>query len=516
MYGGRRISYLSENTRMKQDDKGLCSMIIKAMALFAALRNSQWHDCLHRLAIIPDGRGMQSMLAGLFCIGCSLAPAFASDLLAPGIYRLEAAAKLVVQPSPKHLQKHDVNTNLFEPAIPQAAKVRYAMVSRNEKSGLNKVVFLTDKNYRHDPNSASKLCVAYAFPNWNFHSESEPYCRTGISDSAFEATLTAAKNSFTVSWPAERTLVHQEQVPPTTAPRPGAGRACALGSCDEGDFGYTINHYRTTHYGDIFSLHSTRPYLDILFLKKEVPIYERASVESHRLTPQDVKFAAVTAVHPEWFEVDCVGQDGQVAHGWLSRVDVIDGKWVEQKAVTKTHFFRVAVAMDDPGEPDGAIRNLAIEVLDRKTKKRIQLILELASEAHTRSPEDALNIVDANFDGYPDISIFGQSGGAGPNNTDNFFLFNSKTGQFEFDEALSSLPQIEFHPRTKTIGSAERGGCCSHSAETYRYIKGKLTLVADWNERLAADGQWLETTTGKRRNGKMRRHTTREKVPKGR
>jgi hypothetical protein len=43
---------------------------------------------------------------------------------------------------------------------------------------------------------------------------------------------------------------------------------------------------------------------------------------------------------------------------------------------------------------------------------------------------------------------FGYSGGAGPNSTDNFFLFDPAANQFIFDKELSTLTQTSIDSHT--------------------------------------------------------------------
>src|SRR5207253_10959480 len=102
--------------------------------------------------------------------------------------------------------------------------------------------------------------------------------------------------------------------------------------------------------------------------------------------------------------------------------------------------------------------------------------------------------------------------GAGPNNTEHFFLFDPVARRFVHNGELSNLPQISIDASHHTVKSAQRGSCCSHSAQTFRYIDGKLTLVAEWDESLSADGKWLVTTTGHLENGKLRYRIKRKKA----
>jgi hypothetical protein len=437
-------------------------------------------------------------------------PAFAADFLVPGIYRLEAgshlsAAKKIFKTSDEEYVER------FEHAIPESARVTYGVVSHDPDSDLNKLIFLVDKDYEFDRNSKNKLCPAYAFPQWNEYSVSQPFCRTNIGNNEYEAALTWTTAAFTVSWKPKKEFLRDEYVPPQRPPTPEETGTCALGVCPQTAYGRTTGLYEVTHYTDRFTLETVRPYRDIIYLRKTMPIYTQADRNSASSDIEAKSYVAVLAISPEWYEVDRVSRDGIGTHGWINRDDVFDVKWITQKAETKDFRFRVAFHPgEDASESSGPV---AIEVIDRKTDKRVQVIRDFYSDPRfVAADNEALQVVDANFDGDPDLSISGYSGGAGPNNTVNFFLFNPSTRQFVFDQELSNLPQISIDPNTRTIHSAQRDGCCRHSTETYRYVHKTLTLIANWDESLSADGKWWETTNGRLKNGKWHYSTTRTKA----
>ena len=433
-------------------------------------------------------------------------PIFASDFLVPGIYRLEAGSNLSAA---ERLQGRpgEEDVEHFEHAIPAAADATYAVVSYESDSHRNKLIFLVDRDYRTDINGANRLCVAYAFPVWNDYSKSQPFCRTNISTG--EAMLKGSDSAFTVAWQPRRAFQRSEAVPPKRRPTPDEVGACALGVCEPAAYGRAIHHYETTYYADRFKLVTPRTYGDIVYLEKAVPVFAQADRASPVASLDAGSFVAVLASRPDWYEVEHVHRDGSAFHGWIDRDDLFELKWVEQKASTKDFRFRVAFRPDNDA-PEAAVP-VAIEVLDRRTGRRLQVLRDFDSEGQTADKE-FLQVVDANFDGHPDISIFGMSGGAGPNNTTHFFLFDPVARQFVHNEELSNLPQVSIDTRRHAVMSAQRGSCCSHSAQTFRYIDGKLTLVGEWDESLSADGKWLVTTTGHLENGRMRYRTKRKKA----
>ncbi|MFC5473769.1 XAC2610-related protein [Paraherbaspirillum soli] len=441
----------------------------------------------------------------LYLFLINTASANTDELLIPGIYRLNAPSQRPIQNLGKADTKIIKSTKNFSNALPKAAKISYAMVSRDDVSHTNKIVFLVDENYR-DSSSADNLCVAYAFPNWNSHSESQPFCTNG------NPIFRTEKSAFSIERAADERMIREEKIPPQRAPTDKEKIACILISCSGEAYGYSIYHYATTLYHDDFSLQAVKNYQDIFYLTKDLSIYHQSSKSSAHTNVGKGKFVAITAMHPDWYEVDSVKQDGEILHGWLSREDLIEGEWVGQKAKLPKYRFRVALQTQDESDSE-AKTAVAIEVINRMTNRRVQMIYDFYSDPNRFSrPEEMLSVVDANFDGYPDIMVFGSSGGAGPNSTENIFLFDPKTQKFALDEMLSGLPQLDINSKNRTISSASRSSCCSHHAETYRYIKGKLTLVADWDESMTVDGEGMVTTTGKLMRGKMIYRAKRRKL----
>lgn len=196
--------------------------------------------------------------------------------------------------------------------------------------------------------------------------------------------------------------------------------------------------------------------------------------------------------------------------GDRTSADSARGRWVGQKSTTKALRFRLRVLTAGAGS-DTKFAAEELQVIDRQTGRVLQAIDDIDGTGMYTEADRLLKVADANFDRHPDIVIAAADGGAGPNNTDYFYIYNPRRKRFEFDEELSSLTQVTIN-RNGTITSASRGSCCSHSSETYRYVRGRLTLISSWDESLTADGRWVETTTGRLRKGKMRYATTRRRA----
>jgi hypothetical protein len=114
--------------------------------------------------------------------------------------------------------------------------------------------------------------------------------------------------------------------------------------------------------------------------------------------------------------------------------------------------------------------------------------------------------IDVNFDGYPDLQIYSHSGGAGPNNGNNYYLYNPKTKQFDYHAKLSDLLQPDVNVKSKTISAAWRNGAGNWGAEKYKWINHKLTLV-EYYEIRHLDGDGIAETHHKMIKGKMRKKT---------
>lgn len=432
----------------------------------------------------------------------------AAPLLEPGIYQRASLATDADVSGPR--AQNEVNHDTVASAIPDAAKVRYAFVSRDPGAALSKLVFVTDAAYRYDINSANWLCPAYAFPDWNERSDAQPFCRTNIGSADSEAALAWTERSFTVRWADQKALMRTEQVPAIRKPTPDEVGACAVGGvCAPDAYGSYRQHYQVTHYRDGFVLQAPRPYIDVFAATVDTPIYRNAGDGTASGTLAAGRYAGVLNRGAEWISIEQVDAEGAATPGWIRRDDLAPGDMrIPQQAATNHLRFVLVVA---PTDDDQAVLQ-AIDILDATTGQRRQILRDIDAEPLTAGP-DLVHLLDANFDGWLDLSVPGYSGGAGPNATRNLYLFDPAAQAFVFDPTLSSLPQLDIDPATLTLTSASRGGCCSHATETYRYVDGELQQVASWEESLSPDGEHLQTTEGTLRNGSMKYRTRTRKLP---
>jgi hypothetical protein len=436
------------------------------------------------------------------------APAPAGTLLQPGVYRLdpEAPRSAPVAAPAAGEQHHD----RFAPAVPAAAAVRYAFVSRDGEAALNKLVFVTAATYHYDINSADRLCPAYAFPDWNARSATQPFCRTNIGGDDSEAALSWSEDRFNVQWRDQKRLLRTEHIAPTRRPSADDIGACAVaGVCVPEAYGGAVHHYEVTHYRDRFALQAPRPYIDVFAATVDTPVYPGEAASAPMGTLAAGRYAGIIAASAEWIAIEQVDADGSTLPGWIRRDDLSAGDArIPQQAATANLRFVLAFA---PTDDDAAVLT-AIDIRDAATGQRRQILRDIDAEPMA-ARADVLQLVDANFDGWPDLSVPAYSGGAGPNATQNIFLFDPARQRFVFEPTLSSLPQLDIDPGSRTLTSASRGGCCSHASSTYRYVQGQLQEVASWEESLSADGEHLQTTQGTLRNGSMHYRTRTRRLP---
>ncbi len=107
-----------------------------------------------------------------------------------------------------------------------------------------------------------------------------------------------------------------------------------------------------------------------------------------------------------------------------------------------------------------------------------RLAQELATDSQGSSEVFIPSLVDANFDGFPDLTI-ALSLPAGPNIPYQTWLYDSTTQRFvDAPETLQGIPSPEFDNKFKTIVSQWRNGCCEHGVTTYRWDGKQLKETA--------------------------------------
>jgi len=149
---------------------------------------------------------------------------------------------------------------------------------------------------------------------------------------------------------------------------------------------------------------------------------------------------------------------------------------------------------------DCIVKSIIINRL--KDRKQIQTIIPDENYPGCGLPQDQIFIIeDVNFDGYNDIRLL-QFLPAAPNLPYYFWVYNPTKQKFLRQKALEEITSPEFDPEKKLIYSFWRASCCDHGHSTYKYIKGKPTLIEE-GEVKEEDGKVI-TTLKKLVNGKMK------------
>lgn len=274
-----------------------------------------------------------------------------------------------------------------------------------------------------------------------------------------------------------------------------------------------------------FYQHRGNKYVNLEYLlhyDHPVPVYtkpEQGAKEKTRFVNGEI-VAVVSDTVPGWYLVDRImiqpdthprygvppgGSRLEYISGWVREEDLVANAWVKQKEQTPLYRFEVS-GYEDGQAYSGEKGNVdAVKVIDKKTGKTLQVIANIGATLETKL-EDAVMVIDFNFDGYPDFMLYYQNGGAGPNNSWNFYTYNPASRRFVYNDTLSALSQVEIDLKTKTISCAWRSGAGIHGAERYQYINGTLTRTYFWEQTFGmgyfaqeetgqlADGHWQEQT----------------------
>lgn len=124
------------------------------------------------------------------------------------------------------------------------------------------------------------------------------------------------------------------------------------------------------------------------------------------------------------------------------------------------------------------------------------------------NPVGTMDTADYNFDGHYDLAL--ETAFSKGNASYCIWLYNPKTGRFEFSQALSALTNTQPDANTHTVISYTKGNCdICFRRETYRWSKGQLVPVreesivpADLGLQLPGGCGWLKTVR-EEKNGKM-------------
>jgi hypothetical protein len=159
------------------------------------------------------------------------------------------------------------------------------------------------------------------------------------------------------------------------------------------------------------------------------------------------------------------------------------------------------------GESDNNLGN--IDITEGTNANIIQTIPNVTSwDATLTSPENTLTIVDANFDGYGDLSILNNCGVTG-NCSYDFYLYNPTTNQFIRDAFLSNLGTPSFNEVKKQVMTSWNTSVADYESDTYQYTNGQYILtkqvVSAWDRNdKSSPGGTVTLQTFELQNGVMK------------
>ena len=105
------------------------------------------------------------------------------------------------------------------------------------------------------------------------------------------------------------------------------------------------------------------------------------------------------------------------------------------------------------------------------------LIQTLETESQGTCSVFTPDLIDANFDGWPDLSL-AMFLPAGPNIPSQYWLYDPTTGRFvDAPAGLQGISSAEFDPVHRIVYSYWRASCCEHGVSTYRWTDGDLKEI---------------------------------------
>jgi hypothetical protein len=173
--------------------------------------------------------------------------------------------------------------------------------------------------------------------------------------------------------------------------------------------------------------------------------------------------------------------------------------------------FKVIPDVQNPdgGNPQSIIRD--VRVYRGTSTEPLQSLAGcewLGMEAPYRG-SDWFRVEDVNFDGYSDIFVM-TSWGATGNESGCVWLFNPKTGLFEFSKDFSDLGSYALDPATKTLTTRGHGGADTIEASKYTVENNRLMLIVTVSQYFDPDKQEYHCVVKQRRGRQGELVTTRD------
>lgn len=168
-------------------------------------------------------------------------------------------------------------------------------------------------------------------------------------------------------------------------------------------------------------------------------------------------------------------------------------------------------ADDKPNKPDHSllltIDGGKVNVAD-STGRHLQAIAYRGDPPDERTKDFFTEIVDMNFDGFPDVCILYSLGMQ--NIYYDFWLWRPETGTFVFNEALSQVGSPQIDPETKKIHSFVHISAASNVESEYSWVNGELVLMVEIMQEPAPDGSLVKRRSERGADGKM--HQVKEEI----
>ncbi|WP_431825009.1 XAC2610-related protein [Burkholderia sp. F1] len=161
-----------------------------------------------------------------------------------------------------------------------------------------------------------------------------------------------------------------------------------------------------------------------------------------------------------------------------------DGKKSWPIALTETnsgkHPFPFEIRLLASAEPtygDGRCSNLPL-ISEIRLYKNSRLVQTLPTASQGMCSMFLPEIVDINFDGYPDLML-AQTLPAGPNIPYDYWVYDPTQGKMvSVSDEMARVTSPDFDPVNKIISVSWRASCCEHGVTTYRW-KGKHLVEID-------------------------------------
>lgn len=124
----------------------------------------------------------------------------------------------------------------------------------------------------------------------------------------------------------------------------------------------------------------------------------------------------------------------------------------------------------------GAVNAVSRIEVGRADKPKVVQIIRRFEECEPFQP-DFFSCEDLNFDGYKDILLEYSDGSGG--GSYNVWLFNPKTGRFDYNKEISQLTDPTPDSASRTLTSYYEDGACCGTVSKYRFHHGKLDPISE-------------------------------------